>query len=218
MIDTMSAHPTSRVAWRAALSERGAELLTTLRNWPWFETLRTLRARFREDRLVLTAGSLTITTLIALVPLVTVMLAVFSAFPIFASFQAALQKYFLQSLVPDDIGVQVLRWLTQFAGKASGLGTAGLLLLVATALALVLTIDRTVNAIWRVRKARSLAQRILVYWSALTLGPLVLGVSLSLTLYALSSNRGLVAALPGGVSLLLNMLEFLLLAGATAAL
>ncbi len=218
MIDTMSAHPTSRVAWRAALSERGAELLTTLRNWPWFETLRTLRERFREDRLGLTAGSLTFTTLIALVPLVTVMLAVFSAFPIFASFQAALQKYFLQSLVPDDIGVQVLRWLTQFAGKASGLGTAGLLLLVATALALVLTIDRTVNAIWRVRKARSLAQRILVYWSALTLGPLVLGVSLSLTLYALSSNRGLVAALPGGVSLLLNMLEFLLLAGATAAL
>ena len=214
----MSTHPTSRVAWRDALSVRAAELLTTLRNWPWFETLRTLRERFREDRLGLTAGSLTFTTLIALVPLVTVMLAVFSAFPMFASFQAALQKYFLQSLVPDDIAVQVLRWLTQFAGKAKGLGTAGLLLLGATALALVLTIDRTLNTIWRVRKVRSLAQRILVYWSALTLGPLALGVSLSVTSYALSANRGLVSALPGGVALLLNLLEFLLLAGAAAAL
>lgn len=57
-----------------------ASLLQTLRAWPWFETLRTLRQRFREDRLGLTAGSLTFTTLIALVPLVTVMLAVFSAF------------------------------------------------------------------------------------------------------------------------------------------
>ncbi len=214
----MSMHPTSRVAWRDALSERAAELLTTLRNWPWFETLRTLRERFREDRLGLTAGSLTFTTLIALVPLVTVMLAVFSAFPMFASFQVALQKYFLQSLVPADIAVQVMRWLTQFAAQASRMGTAGLLLLVATALALVLTIDRTLNAIWRVRKARSLAQRILVYWAALTLGPLALGVSLSVTSYALSANRGLVSTLPGGVTLLLNLLEFLLLAGAAAAL
>jgi membrane protein len=77
-------------------------LLQTLRAWPWFETLRTLRQRFREDRLGLTAGSLTFTTLIALVPLVTVMLAVFSAFPMFAGFEAALEKYFLQNLVPDS--------------------------------------------------------------------------------------------------------------------
>ena len=62
-------------------------LLQTLRTWPWFETLRTLRQRFREDRLGLTAGSLTFTTLIALVPLFTVMLAVFTAFPMFASLQ-----------------------------------------------------------------------------------------------------------------------------------
>ena len=191
----MNTHPTGRVAWRVALAGRSAELLTTLRNWPWFETLRTLRERFGEDRLGLTAGSLTFTTLIALVPLFTVTLALFSAFPMFASFQTALQEYFLQSLVPQYIAEPVLRGLTQFAGKASQLGAFGLILLGATALALVLTIDHTLNDIWRVRKPRSLAQRILVYWSALTLGPLALGVSLSATSYALSANRGLVATL-----------------------
>jgi membrane protein len=55
----------------------------------------------------------------------------------------------------------------------------GLLLLVATALSMMLTIDRTLNGIWRVRRPRPLAQRILVYWAALTLGPLAIGVSLS---------------------------------------
>ena len=104
------------------------ELLQTLRTWPWFDTLRTLRARFREDRLGLTAGSLTFTTLIALVPLVTVMLAVFTAFPMFSGFEAALQKYFLQNLVPDNIARPVLRALTMFATKARGMGTLGLLL------------------------------------------------------------------------------------------
>jgi len=200
------------------LGAYAVELLQTLRTWPWFDTLRTLRARFREDRLGLTAGSLTFTTLIALVPLVTVMLAVFTAFPMFSGFETALQKYFLQNLVPDNIAKPVLRALTMFAGKARGMGTLGLLLLVATALAMALTIDRTLNAIWRVRRRRSFAQRILVYWAGLTLGPLLLGVSLSLTSYAVSASRGLVGRLPGGVELLLEATQFGLFAGATAAL
>ena len=100
-----------------------AEGLQTLRTWPWFDTLRTLRARFRDDRLGLTAGSLTFTTLIALVPQVTVTLAVFTAFPVFAGFETALQKYFLNNLVPDTIAKPVLRALTQFATKARGVGT-----------------------------------------------------------------------------------------------
>ena len=209
---------TERAAVRVALARRSTELLQTLRTWPWFDTLRTLRERFREDHLGLTAGSLTFTTLIALVPLLTVMLAVFSVFPMFASFQVALQKYFLQSLVPDTIALPVLRSLTQFAGMASKLGGLGLGLLVVTALALVLTIDRTLNALWRVRTQRPLGQRLLVYWTALTLGPLALGVSLSFTSYALSASKGLVAALPGALSLLFGSLEFGLLATAMAAL
>jgi membrane protein len=200
------------------LGERGHELIAALGSWPWFDTLRTLRQRFREDRLALTAGSLTFTTLIALVPLVTVMLALFTAFPIFGGFEAALEKYFLQNLVPDNIAQPVLRALTQFAARARGVGALGLLLLGVTALALVLTIDRTLNAIWRVRKPRPIAQRVLVYWAALTLGPLALGVSLSLTSYAVSASRGLVAALPGGVGPVLELIQFALLAAAAAAL
>jgi membrane protein len=201
-----------------AARTQAIESIETLRHWPWRDTLRTLRQRFREDHLGLTASSLTFTTLIALVPLLTVMLAVFSAFPMFASFQDALERYFLQSLVPDDIARPVMRALTQFAVKARAIGTVGLLLLVATALALVLTIDRTLNSIWRVRRPRPFAQRVLVYWAALTLGPLALGVSLSVTSYALSASRGVVSALPGGVSFVLDAIQFTLLAAAMAGL
>lgn len=203
---------------RSAVHEQLPDLVQTLQTWPWLDTLRTLRARFRDDRLGVTASSLTFTTLISLVPLLTVMLAVFSAFPMFASFQDALQRYFLQTLVPPDIASQVLRALNTFATKAKGVGSVGLVLLFLAALALMLTIDRTLNAIWRVRTPRPIAQRVLVYWAAATLGPLVLGVSLSLTSYALSASQGLVQVLPGGVSLLLGTLEFLLLAAALAGL
>ncbi len=198
--------------------QRLAGLLAVLTHWPWFDTLRTLRQRFREDHLALTASSLTFTTLISLVPLVTVMLAIFTAFPIFARFQTSLQQYFLQALVPDNIARPVLQALTQFAGKASKLGSVGLVVLGLTALALMFTIDRTLNAIWRVPRPRPLAQRVLVYWAALTLGPLLLGASLSLTSYAVSSSRGLVDALPGGLALLIDVLEFGLLATGVAML
>ncbi len=200
--------------WRTRINE----LVATLSRWPWLDTAKTLRERFREDRLGLTASSLTFTTLIALVPLVTVMLAVFSAFPMFASFQTALEKYFLQALVPDGIARPVLSALTQFAAKAARLGGVGLGILVVTALALMLTIDRALNAIWRVRRPRPITQRVLVYWGGLTLGPLLLGISLSMTSWVLTASKGFVGALPGGVAMLLNVVEFALLALGMAAL
>jgi membrane protein len=218
MIAAMISTLTLRRGWRQGWQNAVAGSLATLRNWPWFDTLRTLRLRFREDRLGLTAGSLTFTTLIAIVPLLTVMLALFTAFPMFSNFQDALQKYFLQSLVPDSIAKPVMGALTQFAGKAHKVGSVGLVVLVISALALMLTIDRTLNAIWRVRKPRPIAQRVLVYWAAITLGPLVLGVSLSLTSYAISASKGLVGAMPGGVRLLLDTVEFVLLAATMAGL
>ncbi len=200
--------------WMAQLGE----LWRSLRTWPWYDTYQTLKQRFREDRLGLTAGSLTFTTLISLVPLMTVMLALFTAFPMFSRFHQALEKYLLQRLVHDNIAKPVLASLTQFAAKASQVGSVGLVALVVAALALMLTIDRTLNAIWRVRKPRPFAQRVLVYWAALTLGPLLLGISLSLTSYALSASRGLVEALPGGVRFVIDVVEFLLLSGGMAAL
>ncbi|MDD2925875.1 YihY family inner membrane protein [Rhodoferax sp.] len=199
-------------------SQRLDVFLQNLRRFPWKNTAHTLRERFREDRLGLTASSLTFTTTIALVPLFTVVLAVFTAFPMFAKLQLVLQKWLIESLIPDSIARQVLGYLTQFAGKASRLGGVGVAVLFFTALALILTIDRTLNGIWRVRQPRPLGQRVLVYWAVMTLGPLLLAVSLSITSYALSASKGLVDVMPGSVQLLLDTLQFGLLAGGMAAL
>ncbi len=192
--------------------------IVTLKSFPWGNTAAVLRERFREDRLGLTASSLTFTTMIALVPLFTVALSIFTAFPIFAKMQDVLQQWLIESLVPDNIARNVLGYLTQFASKASRLGAVGLVLLLGTALALILTIDRTLNNIWRVKRVRPLAQRVLIYWAALTLGPLLLGASLTITSYVLSASRGWVGGMPGGLRLLLDILEFAMLAAGMAAL
>jgi membrane protein len=194
------------------------QLLADLARFPWRSTALTLRERFREDRLGLSASSLTFTTTIALVPFFTVALALFTAFPMFGKLQTTLQAWLVQSLVPDAIARQVLGYLTQFSGKASRLGAVGLAALVVSAIALVLTIDRTLNGIWRVRRPKPLGQRLLIYWAAMTIGPVLLAVSLSTTSYVLSASRGLVSALPGVLAFVINTLGFVLLAGALAAL
>ncbi|MDP3323860.1 MAG: YhjD/YihY/BrkB family envelope integrity protein, partial [Hydrogenophaga sp.] len=121
------------------------ELWADTLKFPWRNTAITLRERFREDRLGVTASSLTFTTTISLVPLFTVALAIFSAFPMFARLQVTLQGWLVKSLIPDNIARQVLSSLNQFAAKASQMGWAGALVLLVTALALILTIDRKLN-------------------------------------------------------------------------
>ena len=183
----------------------------------WREAFLTLRERFAQDRLGVTAGSLTFTTTIALVPMITVVLAVVTAFPVFSKFQDIAQKWLVESLVPENIARQVLGYLTLFAGKASKLGLAGLIALVLSVLSMIFTIDRTLNAIWRVRTERSLGQRMLIYWTAMTVGPLIFGLSVSMTSYAISASKGLAGGLPGGVGLLLDVVQFGMVAAAMAA-
>ena len=106
--------------------QRLQDFWSDLSHFPWQGTLLTLRNRFREDRMGLTASSLTFTTSIAMVPFFTVALAVFTAFPMFSTMQGALQVWFINSLIPDDIARQVLGYLTQFSSQANKLGAAGL--------------------------------------------------------------------------------------------
>ena len=186
--------------------------------FPWQNTAWTLRERFNKDHLGLTASSLTFTTIISIVPLFTVALAIFSVFPMFSKMQIGLQQLLMDSLIPDNIARQVFSYLGQFASKASKIGWVGAAAFVVSALLMILTIDDKLNDIWRVRTTRHLARRIIVYLTLLTLGPLLLGLSLTFSSYVLSASKGWVSMLPGGVKVLFDVLEFTIMAISLAAM
>jgi membrane protein len=157
---------------------------------PWLdharEVLNFAAHRARDVRLPQVASSLTFTTVLALVPLLAVLLAVFTAFPMFADLRASFEKNVLRELLPPQYASMILRYLNEFTAKAAGLTAVGLAFLVATALTMIFTVDRVLNDIWQVRAQRPLLQRLLVYWTLLTLGPLLLAASLSATSYLMS--------------------------------
>lgn len=162
--------------------------------------------RAREVRLAQVAGGLTFTSTLSIVPLLAVALSVFAAFPLFAEYRQAIEKSLLRELLPPQIAATILRYLQDFAANAAGLTAWGLALLVLTALLMIHTVDRVLNDIWKVQARRSVLSRILVYWTLLTLGPLVIGASLSATSYVLALSD---APLPRALDLARAALDWL---------
>jgi membrane protein len=152
--------------------------------------------RLEQERLPQVAGSLTFTTILALVPILTIALAIFTTFPLFNSFRASLEAYFIQSLMPKTIANTILGYLNMFAAKATRLSAFGAVGLLLTAVAMLGMIDRAFNHIWRVKTSRPLTQRIIVYWAIVTLGPLLIGVSISVTSYLFTATNGVVLKVP----------------------
>lgn len=145
--------------------------------------------RLYADRCLETAGSLTYTTLLAVVPLFTIALTVISAFPMFSGISSKFRSFIITNLVPDAAGKVVGVYMRQFADNADRLTAFGMIGLLATAILLMITIEKSVNNIWRVRRQRKLFSRTLTYWATLTLAPLLIGLSLSLTNW-LSNQAG----------------------------
>ncbi len=160
------------------------------------DLFRFARRRLGQERLPQVAGSLTFTTVLALVPLLTIALAIFTTFPMFGTLRKTLEAYFVQSMMPKGMAATVLGYLTTFANKATRLSAVGAVALVFTSVMMMGMIERAFNQIWRVRRPRPITQRVLIYWALVTLGPLLFGLSLTVTSQVFMATSGIVSAVP----------------------
>ena len=188
-----------------------------IKSTPLTDLVRLIGQRFVEDRCAQIASSLTFTTLLALVPIITVALTIVSAFPVFESWIGHLQRFLLHNVVPESVSA-ITTYAAEFSENTTQLTAVGIAFVAVTALMLMITIDGAFNAIWRVSRPRSLLQRILVYWTVLTIGPLFVGASLSLTSYLIRLSLGLIDNPPGVGLLLLRMVSLMLTSAALALL
>ncbi|HFA6372167.1 YihY family inner membrane protein [Neisseria gonorrhoeae] len=134
--------------------------------------------RFSEERVPQAAASMTFTTLLALVPVLTVMVAVASIFPVFDRWSDSFVSFVNQTIMPQGADM-VFDYIDAFRDQANRLTAIGSVMLVVTSLMLIRTIDNAFNRIWRVNTQRPWMMQFLVYWALLTFGPLSLGVGIS---------------------------------------
>ena len=147
-----------------------------------FRTLLRFAAdRARENDLTEVTSTMALATLTAIVPVLALSLAAFSAFPSFAGARQAVEDLIVMSLLPEQYSEQLLGYISQFTSHAAGLTTFGLLGLAVTAFLLIDKLFVTLNRIFKVTAPRPWFQRVLIYWALMTVGPLAVAVSLTMT-------------------------------------
>lgn len=158
---------------------------------PLLQLTRLVRDKFAEVRVLQTAGALTYTTLLSLVPMITVVISVMRQFSPFMKLGEGMRGFLLQNLLPERAGKVVATYALQFSEKASSLTIVGTVFLVVTAIMLFATIDRTLNSIWAVRRPRVWYVRIPIYWLTLTLGPVIFALGVAATGDLMQASLGM---------------------------
>ncbi len=165
-----------------------------------------LWSRINHDRLTTSSAELAYTTILALVPLTTVIFSLLSAFPMFDEVSQSLKQLIYSNLVPTASDT-IQNYLEQFIANTKKMTFVGIIGLMVTSLLLINSINNALNRIWRTKRKRSFMYNLTMYWTILTLGPILAGSSVAISSY-IFSLKWLSNAASG--DLLLSTLPFII--------
>ena len=165
-----------------------------------------LWSRINHDRLTSSSAELAYTTILALVPLITVVFSLLSAFPMFNEVSQSLKQLIYSNLVPTASDT-IQNYLEQFIANTKKMTFIGIIGLIVTSLLLINSINNALNRIWQTKRKRSFMYNLTMYWTILTLGPILVGSSVAVSSY-IFSLKWLSNAASG--DLLLSTLPFII--------
>ena len=134
-----------------------------------------------------TAAALAFTSVLGLVPLFAVAFVYVARYPLFGRWLDAFEKFLLRHLLPGSTAV-VRSHLSEFTLKAANLQGISIAFVFITAILLVGTVEREINAIFRVREPRPLVRRVLVYAIGISVGPLLIGAAVWSTTWLVEAS------------------------------
>ncbi len=144
-----------------------------------YHLIRIVWLRALRQSVSLRAAHLTLASLLAAVPIITIVFGILRLTPAMGDMQDAFVGFVEQHLAPGSSDT-VIPYLVEFSEQAKNLPAAGIVTLIFTALLLLNSFEGSVQAIWRIKRKRKIRERLLTYWAILTLGPILLAVSMSL--------------------------------------
>lgn len=167
-----------------------------------------------RDRLTTSAASLAYTTILSLIPLITVIFSLLSAFPMFEEVSGNVKTYIYNNLAPTASDT-LAPYIEQFISNTNRMTVFGVIGLIVTSLLLIRSIDNILNFIWRTKRRRSLMYNLTIYWTILTLGPILIGASIAISSYIFSSkwlyNTNVSSILLSALPFIISVIGFWLL-------
>jgi len=172
---------------------------------------------FTDHKGLENAKALTYMSLFAVIPLLTVLVTILSAFAAFQVFGSQLQSMILDRLLPSSSS-ELENYFTGFSEQARNLTWVGAMMLLVTSFLMLRNIENSFNRIWQVREPRKGLNSFLLYWSVMSLGPILFGLGLAISSYITSLNLFEsfldISESLGTTSFLLGLFPLILTAGA----
>ncbi len=178
----------------------------------------TLR-KFSEDNSFTSAAFLSYVSMLALVPLLIVVLSLFSSFTSLLHQEKNMLEFLLRFLVPASAKEAVV-YIKKFSERSGALSMGGVLGLVSLSYALFEASEKVFNNIWQSTRIRTLQTKILTFSNILFWLPFLLGMSFYITTrisripYMGSFSKLLLTPLPLFISALAFSLLYLIIPAA----
>lgn len=176
----------------------------------WLSLAKELWEENRDLKLNQIAASLAFTTVLSLVPMITIATILIGYLPRVIQVKNAFKSWLLDTYMPGGINQQVFMYLDQFSIQARGLTLLGLAGLFVTAIMTLAVIEGAFNQIFKVQQNRPLFKKILIYASATFLGPILLGVGIYLSGMLFSASEGWTEAISFGFSVIATVAPIIL--------
>jgi membrane protein len=160
-----------------------------------FRTVRELyrfwHARFAQSQLNQVSASLAYTTILAIVPMLSIVTILIGKLSRFINLRESIQGWITSTLIPGGLSDTISRYLTNFSNHSKGLTLFGISGLLLSAILTLMTIEKAFNQVWQVKEQRPFLMRILMYIVVTAFGPVLLGISIYLTSYVMAFSHDL---------------------------
>jgi membrane protein len=176
----------------------------------WLSLAKEIWEGNRDQKLNQIAASLAYTTILSLVPMITIATILIGYLPRVIQVKNAFKTWLLDTYMPGGINQQVFIYLDQFSAQARGLTLLGIAGLFVTAIMTLSVIEKAFNQIFKVHRSRPLFKKVLIYSAATFLGPILLGAGIYLSGALFSATEGWTEALSIGFSLIATIAPIIL--------
>lgn len=156
------------------------------------------------------AGSLAFTSLLGLVPMLTVAFAFVAQFPLFQEFLGTLENYLLRYTLPETASTLVRTYIVGMAAEAASMKGIGIVFVMITAILVVDLVEAEINAIWRIAKKRPLVRRALMYLIGITAGPVLVGAGIVVIRWVITTSISAAAIDDADVSTIVQIAAYLI--------
>ena len=149
------------------------------------------KSSFASAQINQVAASLAFATVLAIVPMLSIATILIGQLPQFVNFREGIQAWISVTLIPGGLSQSVSTYLDEFSTHSKGLTLFGVVGLIFSAFLTLMTIEKSFNQVWQVKRQRPFGVRLLIYVIVTVLGPILLGLSIYITTLLMSMTQGI---------------------------